>query len=61
MLGVLSGGVLIPIAFPIGLAAVAVGVIGGMIIGGVSGASVPNSDVPDQWEYHYIGEYEYCY
>ncbi|MBY8860136.1 hypothetical protein K7711_26950 [Nocardia sp. CA2R105] len=67
VLGVLSGGVLVPIAFPIGVAAVVVGVIGGLIIGGISGASVPNSDVPDQWEYHkechYIGnyDYEYCY
>ncbi|MQY21677.1 hypothetical protein [Nocardia macrotermitis] len=67
VLGVLSGGVLIPLAFPIGIAAVAAGIIGGMIIGGISGASIPNSDVPDQWQYqqecHYIGnyDYEYCY
>lgn len=69
VLGVLSGGVLVPIAFPVGLAAAVVGLIGGMIIGGISGASVPNSDVPDQWEYHqechYVGpyddDYEYCY
>ncbi|WP_216896594.1 hypothetical protein [Nocardia alni] len=43
----------------------AVGAIGGLIVGGAAGAAVPNSDVPDQWEYqqecHYYDDYDYCW
>ncbi|WP_280243741.1 hypothetical protein [Nocardia abscessus] len=42
-----------------------VGVLGGMAIGGTTGASIPNSDVPDQWDYqeecHNSGPYRYCW
>ncbi|MEU6565277.1 hypothetical protein [Nocardia nova] len=60
--GIATEGLLLPITLPVGLL---VGVLGGMAVGGAAGASIPNSDVPDQWGYqqecHGSGEYRYCW
>ncbi|MFD4406306.1 hypothetical protein ACFWPH_26455 [Nocardia sp. NPDC058499] len=62
VVGIAAGGLLIPISVPIGLLA---GVFGGMALGGAAGAAIPNSDVPDQWDYQeeceYIGDHRYCW
>ncbi|AXK84792.1 hypothetical protein SAMN05421776_101615 [Nocardia farcinica] len=62
VVGIAAGGLLIPISVPIGLLA---GLFGGMALGGAAGAAIPNSDVPDQWDYQeeceYIGDYRYCW
>lgn len=62
VLGLLTGGILIPITLPIGLI---VGLIGGMAAGGAAGASLPNSNVPDQWDYQQecqgTGNYRFCW
>lgn len=62
VVGIATSGLLIPITLPIGLLG---GVLGGMAIGGAAGAAIPNSDVPDQWDYqqecHGSGEYRYCW
>ncbi|WP_280183914.1 hypothetical protein [Nocardia cyriacigeorgica] len=62
VIGIAGMGLLLPIALPIGLI---VGVLGGMAIGGAAGAAVPNSDVPDQWDYQeeceYHGNYKFCW
>ncbi|MGW5572365.1 hypothetical protein ACWEVD_14255 [Nocardia thailandica] len=61
-LGIATGGLLLPITLPVALI---VGVLGGMVAGGAAGASVPNSDVPDQWEYEVecrgSGDYRFCW
>ncbi|MEU2103182.1 hypothetical protein [Nocardia sp. NPDC019255] len=62
VVGIAAGGLLLPISLPVSLI---VGVIGGMAVGGAAGASIPNSDVPDQWDYqeecHNSGPYRYCW
>ncbi|WP_305779800.1 hypothetical protein [Nocardia nova] len=62
VVGIATMGMLIPITLPIGLL---VGVLGGMAVGGAAGATIPNSDVPDQWDYqqecHGSGEYRHCW
>ncbi|MBF6141602.1 hypothetical protein IU436_25105 [Nocardia farcinica] len=62
VVGIAAGGLLLPISLPVGLI---VGLLGGMAIGGGIGASIPNSNVPDQWDYQeecdYIGDYRYCW
>lgn len=61
-LGIVTMGLLLPLTLPVGLL---VGLIGGMAAGGAAGAAVPNSDVPDLWQYQkecsYYGEYRYCW
>ncbi|WP_433714880.1 hypothetical protein ACQP2U_13015 [Nocardia sp. CA-084685] len=62
VIGIATMGLLIPITLPVGLL---VGVLGGMAVGGAAGAAIPNSDVPDQWDYqqecHGTGAYQYCW
>lgn len=62
IVGIATMGMLIPITLPVGLL---VGVLGGMAVGGAAGAAIPNSDVPDQWDYqqecHGSGEFRYCW
>ncbi|MEU1982513.1 hypothetical protein [Nocardia sp. NPDC019395] len=62
VVGIAAGGLLIPISVPIGLLA---GAFGGMALGGAAGAAIPNSDVPDKWDYQeeceYIGDHRYCW
>ncbi|WP_280249540.1 hypothetical protein [Nocardia abscessus] len=62
VIGIAAGGLLLPISLPVSLI---VGVLGGMAIGGAAGASIPNSEVPDQWDYqeecHNSGPYRYCW
>lgn len=62
VIGIAAGGLLLPISLPVSLI---VGVLGGMAVGGAAGASIPNSDVPDQWDYqeecHNSGPYRYCW
>lgn len=62
VIGIAAGGLLIPISLPIGLLA---GLFGGMALGGAAGAAIPNSDVPDQWDYQeeceYIREHRFCW
>ncbi|MGW4634883.1 hypothetical protein [Nocardia sp. NPDC004415] len=62
VLGIATGGLLLPITLPVALI---VGVLGGMAIGGAAGAAIPNSDVPDQWEYELecrgSGDYRFCW
>ncbi|MBF6439295.1 hypothetical protein [Nocardia cyriacigeorgica] len=62
VVGIAASGLLIPITVPIGLL---VGVFGGMAIGGAAGAAIPNSDVPDQWDYQeeceYVGDRRFCW
>ncbi|MGY2022395.1 MULTISPECIES: hypothetical protein [Nocardia] len=59
VIGIAAGGLLLPISLPVSLI---VGVLGDMAIGG---ASSPNSEVPDQWDYqeecHNSGPYRYCW
>ncbi|MEU6831037.1 hypothetical protein ABZ894_20500 [Nocardia beijingensis] len=62
VIGIAGGGLLLPISLPVSLI---VGVLGGMAVGGAAGAAIPNSDVPDQWDYqeecHNSGPYRYCW
>ncbi|MFE3542374.1 hypothetical protein ACFXK0_05320 [Nocardia sp. NPDC059177] len=62
VLGIATGGFLLPITLPVALI---VGVLGGMAVGGAAGAAIPNSDVPDQWEYEMecrgSGDYRFCW
>ncbi|BDT86138.1 hypothetical protein [Nocardia cyriacigeorgica] len=62
VVGIAASGLLIPITVPIGLL---VGVFGGMAIGGAAGAAIPNSDVPDQWDYQeeceYVRGHRFCW
>ncbi|MFC3960442.1 hypothetical protein [Nocardia jiangsuensis] len=62
VLGIATMGLLLPITLPIGLI---VGLLGGMAAGGAAGASVPNSDVPDRWNYQqeceYYRSFKYCW
>ncbi|MGY4102304.1 hypothetical protein ACW2Q0_22525 [Nocardia sp. R16R-3T] len=62
VIGIAAYGLLLPISLPLGLL---IGVLGGMAIGGAAGASVPNSDVPDRWDYqqecYNSGPYRYCW
>ncbi|MBO0855779.1 MAG: hypothetical protein J2P18_18665 [Nocardia sp.] len=62
VVGILTFGLLLPITLPAGLI---IGLLGGMIAGGAAGAAIPNSDVPDQWDYQQecrgSGEYRYCW
>ncbi|MCX0274233.1 hypothetical protein NLM24_26790 [Nocardia zapadnayensis] len=62
VVGIAAAGLLLPISLPIGLLA---GLFGGMALGGAAGAAIPNSDVPDQWDYQeecdYIGDHRYCW
>ena len=62
VVGIATEGLLLPITLPVGLLG---GVLGGMAVGGLAGAAIPNSDVPDQWDYqqecHGSGEYQYCW
>ncbi len=44
VLGIATGGLLLPVALIIGI-------VGGMAVGSAAGASIPNSDVPDQWDH----------
>lgn len=60
--GIATYGLLLPLTLPIGMIG---GVLGGMAIGGTAGAAIPNSNIPDQWDYqqecHGSGEYRYCW
>lgn len=62
VIGIAAGGLLLPISLPVSLI---VGLLGGMAVGGAAGASIPNSDVPDQWDYQEecrgSGPYRYCW
>ncbi|NKY57427.1 hypothetical protein [Nocardia flavorosea] len=62
VVGIAAGGLLIPISVPVGLLA---GVFGGMALGGAAGAAIPNSDIPDRWDYQeeceYYGEHRFCW
>ncbi|MET7768712.1 hypothetical protein [Nocardia sp. NPDC005366] len=62
VIGIAASGLLIPISLPIGLI---VGLLGGMAVGGAAGAVIPNSDIPDQWDYEVecrgSGDYRYCW
>ncbi|MGQ4618111.1 hypothetical protein [Nocardia sp. R7R-8] len=62
VIGIAAYGLLLPISLPLGLL---IGVLGGMAIGGAAGAAVPNSDVPDRWDYqqecYNSGPYRYCW
>jgi len=60
--GIATMGLLLPITLPVGML---VGALGGMGIGGALGGSIPNSDVPDMWQYQqecdYYNGYQYCW
>jgi hypothetical protein len=60
--GIATEGLLLPITLPVGLIG---GLLVGGLIGGAAGAAIPNSDVPDKWEYQkdcdYYGDYHFCY
>lgn len=62
VIGIAAGGLLIPISVPIGLL---VGVFGGMALGGAAGAAIPNSEIPDTWDYQeeceYVGRTRVCW
>lgn len=65
VVGIATGLLLLPITLPLGMF---VGAVAGMAVGGsigaAAGAAVPNSDVPDQWEYRpdcpNFGEHRPC-
>ena len=62
VLGIATAGLLLPITLPVGLIG---GLLIGMAAGGAAGASIPNSQVPDQWQYDkeckYYGDYKVCW
>ncbi|MFR9751237.1 hypothetical protein ACL02S_09385 [Nocardia sp. 004] len=62
VIGIATSGLLIPITLPVGLIG---GVLGGIALGGAAGAAIPNSDIPDQWEYELecrgSGDYRFCW
>ena len=62
ILGIATAGLLLPITLPVGLIG---GLLIGMAAGGAAGASIPNSQVPDQWDYQeecrYSGGYKVCW
>ncbi|MFB8031336.1 hypothetical protein, partial [Streptomyces sp. NPDC055990] len=62
VLGIATGGLLLPITLPVGLIG---GLLIGMAAGGAAGGAIPNSQVPDQWQYEkeceHHGDYKVCW
>ena len=62
VLGIATGGIGLVLTLPIGLIG---GLLGGMALGGAAGASIPNSQEPDQWGYveecKNYGDAKYCW